>query len=65
MASKKISQLSQADTLTGNELLVFAKSGDNGAVSANTIKEYVKNGLAISDVAGLQTSLDAKAAKTD
>lgn len=65
MASKKISQLSQADTLTGNELLVFAKSGDNGAVSANTVKEYVKDGLAISDVAGLQTSLDAKAAKTD
>lgn len=65
MASKKISQLSQADTLTGNELLVFAKSGDNGAVSANTVKEYVKDGLAISDVAGLQTTLDAKAAKTD
>ena len=65
MASKKIGQLSQADTLTGNELLVFAKSGDNGAVPANTVKEYVKDGLAISDVAGLQTSLDAKAAKTD
>lgn len=65
MASEKISQLSQADTLTGNELFVFAKSGDNASVSANTVKEYVKDGLAISDVAGLQTSLDAKAAKTD
>lgn len=65
MASKKISQLSQTDALTGSELFVFAKSGDNGAVSADTVKEYVKDGLAISDVAGLQTSLDAKAAKTD
>lgn len=65
MASKKISQLRQTHALTGSELFVFAKSGDNGAVSADTLKRYVKTRLAISDVAGLQTTLDAKAAKTD
>lgn len=34
---KKISQASVADTIDGNELLPFAKSGDNGAVYIKTV----------------------------
>lgn len=42
---KKISELSVADELQGNELIPFAKNGDNGATNAETIKEYCNDGM--------------------
>lgn len=42
---KTISQLTVADNLTGDEKLVFAKNGANGAVSAETFKAYAREGL--------------------
>lgn len=42
---RTISQLTVADNLTGDEKLVFAKNGANGAVSAETFKAYAREGL--------------------
>lgn len=42
---KKISEMSVADELQGDELFPFAKNGDNGATNAGTIKEYCNNGM--------------------
>lgn len=42
---KKISEVSLADALVGDELIPFAKNGANGAVEADTIKEYAQDGL--------------------
>lgn len=40
MANKKISELSTAETLTGSELFPFAKSGDNGNVTSDTLGKH-------------------------
>lgn len=48
---KKISELSVADKLSGSEKFVFAKNGDNGAVTANTIKTFTQNGV-VKEVTG-------------
>lgn len=42
---RKISEQSVADSLSGGELFPFAKNGANGAVSSDTIKEYVLDGI--------------------
>lgn len=42
---KKISELSVAESLSGGELIPFAKNGDNGAATAGVIKEYCNDGM--------------------
>lgn len=42
---KRISEQSVAASLKGGEMFPFAKNGDNGAVSSETIKEYVREGI--------------------
>jgi len=39
---KRISELSVTDTLDGREKFVFEKNGDNGCVSADTLKDYMQ-----------------------
>lgn len=45
MSNKKISELSRTDALLGDELFPFAKDGGNGAATADTIREFVEQGL--------------------
>lgn len=40
LKGKKISEISQKLELTGDELLPFAKDGDNGSVSIDTVARY-------------------------
>lgn len=40
---KKISELPITETLSGDEIIPFAKNGSNGGVSAGTLKEYVQD----------------------
>lgn len=42
---KKISQQTVADSIDGTELLPFAKNGDSGAVTSQTIVNNARNGL--------------------
>jgi len=45
MKNKKISDLSQLSQCDGSELLVFAKNGDNGAMTTGTLKDFAQKGM--------------------
>ena len=42
---KRISELSVLSACDGNELLPFAKNGDNGAVTTETMREFMQDGV--------------------
>lgn len=42
---KRISELSVLSACDGNELLPFAKNGDNGAVTTETMREFMQEGV--------------------
>lgn len=54
---KKISQVSVADKISGDELIPFSKNGENGAVSTQTILDKAKEQTdeAIEDFAPIST----------
>lgn len=61
MANIKISQLTAASATSDTQEFEVNDSGTSKKVTGSQIKDYVKDGLAISDVAGLQDDLDTKA----
>ena len=56
---KKISEQTLAASLDGNEVIPFAKNGDNGAVKASKIKEWIEPDLSKLDSLPTATELDA------
>lgn len=51
MEDKKISELGRTTALQGDEIVPFAKGGDNGAFSMNTAKTFMQNGM-VKEVSG-------------
>ena len=56
--NKKISELTRVSSLTGAEIVPFAKDGSNGAVTTAKLKEYVQP-----DLSAISTALGGKVDK--